>query len=92
MTLILSTCSFHNSYYCYNLKTDEMMCTKKFQLCQEPPNDHRLEVHVPKYNKSKFLPVLVASAIPQICHQMTAVDNRRDSSGPREESSLSLKH
>lgn len=92
MTLVLSTCSLHTSYYCYNLKTDKMMCTKKFQLCQEPPNDHRLEVHVPKYNKSKLLPVPVASALPQICHQMTAVDNRKDSSGPREESFLPLKH
>lgn len=92
MTLVLSTCSLHTSYDCYNLKTGEMMCTKKFQLCQEPPNDHRLEVHVPKYNKSKLLPVPVASAIPQICHQMTAVDNRKDSSGPREESFLPLKH
>lgn len=36
-----------------------------------------LEVHVHKHEKNKLVPVLMAPAIPQICHQMTAVDNRK---------------
>lgn len=63
------------------------MCTNKLQLCQD---DHMLEAYVPKYNRSKLLSVLLASAIPQICHQMTAVDNRKDSSRPKEEPFLPL--